>query len=176
MSWLSQATGIHVSPHGVSLSRPDPIGVAKTALSNPLVDGALAFGLPGIGGAIGAAGSALSHIPGAQSVESILGGGAGAAGVSAIPDEAFGSAANGGGVSGLIGKAGDFLTGNGGKNALGVAQGVSSVLDQQKANNYAKDALGTVEGSYAQRAPLRAQGIQQLLASQQGNPYATGAR
>lgn len=188
MSILSKLTGVHISPHGASLSRPDPIGAVKDAVHNPLpVLGALALpgvggllgAIPGIGGALasgaGAVGGALSHIPGAQSVESILGGGG--AGASAIPDEAFGAAGNGGGgVSGLIGQAGHFLTGNGGKNALGVAQGISSVLDQQKANNYAKDALGTVEGSYAQRAPLRAQGIQQMLASQVGNPYAGGAR
>lgn len=188
MSILSKLTGVHISPHGASLSRPDPIGAAKDVIHNPLpVLGALALpgvggllgAIPGIGGALasgaGAIGGALSHIPGVQSVESILGGGGGAtaAGASAIPDEAFGAAANGGGgVSGLLGQAGHFLTGNGGKNALGIAQGISSVLDQQKANNYAKDALGTVEGSYAQRAPLRAQGIQQMLASQQGNPYA----
>lgn len=190
MSILSKLTGVHISPHGASLSRPDPIGAAKDVIHNPLpVLGALALpgvggllgAIPGIGGALasgaGAIGGALSHIPGAQSIESILGGGGGAtaAGASAIPDAAMGlptSVSGGGGVGGLIGKAGSFLTGNGGKNALGVAQGISSVLDQQKANNYAKDALGTVEGSYAQRAPLRAQGVQQLLASQQGSPYA----
>lgn len=156
--------------------------------------GALKYGLQGAasgfgGGLLDNAGGIsgiASHIPGAQSLESILGSvgggaagsvgntslglGAAGTGVGGVADAAAGS--SGGGFGGLIGQAGHFLTGNGGKNALGVAQGISSVLDQQKANNYAKDALGTVEGSYAQRAPLRAQGVQQLLASQQGNPYA----
>lgn len=154
MSWLSQATGVHISPHGVSLSKPDPIGVAKTALTNPLFDGALAIGLPGIGSAIG---GALSAIPGASAVGGALGGLGSAVGgaLSEIPGASS--------IEGLLGKAGGLLTGNGGKNALGLAQGVDSVLNQQQANNYGKDALGAVTGAYNAAAPLRAQGLQGLL-------------
>lgn len=36
MSWLSKATGIHISPKGVHLSAPDPIGTVKDIAKNPL--------------------------------------------------------------------------------------------------------------------------------------------
>lgn len=191
MSWLSKATGIHISPHGASLSRPDPIGTLKDIAHNPLpLLGALA--IPGVGGLLGsipgaaAVGGALSHVPGVSALGAALGGGAGeAATASAIPDSAFGlpataGAAGGGGggllgtIEGLAGKAGHYLAGNNGMNALGIAQGINTALQQKKANDYAKQALGSVEASYNQRAPLRSQGVAMMQQAGVGNPYATG--
>lgn len=132
---------------------------------------------------------------GAQSLAGLLGGGAGAAGAAGAAGQAASGAAAGGAIpgvagaaqaagsspgvlgslEGLAGKAGSFLTGNNGGNALGLVGGVSSYLNQQKANDLAKQALGSVEQSYGERAPLRAQGLSTLAQSQVGNPYARGS-
>lgn len=175
MSWLSKATGVHISPHGAHLSRPDPIGTLKDVAHNPLpllglaipgvgsALGGLLGAIPGvgaIGGALGSAaggvGTALSSIPG---VGGLLGGASGAIG-GAIPDEAMGG---GGGLGGLLKGAEGWLTGSGGKNAIGLAQGINGILDQKKSENYGKDALGAATGAYNAAAPLRAQGIQGML-------------
>lgn len=187
MSWLSQATGIHLSPHGASLSRPDPIGAIKTAVSNPLFDGALALGLPGvgsvlgglgsaiggaasaipgvsaIGGALGGIGSAIggaaSAIPGVSSIEGLLGKGGASALGGAIPDSAMGL---GGGGSGLLSGAEQFLTGNGGRNLLGLAQGVNAAQLGQKSNSYANDALNSAQNAYNEKAGIRQQALNGL--------------
>lgn len=119
-------------------------------------------------GALGSLGGIAKNIPGVSSVASILGAGGGA-GAGAIPDAAFGDT-GGGWLSTLGGLAkdaaggiGGLLTGNNGLNALGVAQGVSSILDQKKATDYANKAVGTVENAYNEKAPLRAQSLDQLL-------------
>lgn len=117
MSWLSSALG-------------DVGGAVKGAISNPLVDAGLAFALPGVGSL---AGGLLGGIPGASSIE------------------------------GLLGKAGGLLTGNGGLNALGLAQGINAAGTQNKANNYANQALQTQQNAYNSEAPLRSQGIQGML-------------
>lgn len=145
------------------------------ALAIPGVGG-LVSSIPGVGGALASGAGALG-----------IGGGATGGTASAIPDAAMGigGAATGadaaagssgvlGSLEGLAGKAGSFLTGNGGKNALATASALSSYLNQQKANDYAKNALGSIEDSYTQRAPLRTQGLATLAGSQAGNPYATG--
>ena len=91
-----------------------------------------------------------------------------------------------GGVGNALGSVGSLLTGNGGINALGAAEGVNAAMQQRQANNYAKSALGGVQQSYNERAPLRTAGIQGLLNPQtpsiQGlssiagrNPFASGA-
>lgn len=136
------------------------------------------------GAAAGYAGSKLGSLAsaiknggvsgGVQSLEGMLG--LGGAGAGQNPD---GSPTGGGGgfvqgLEGLLGKAGGFLTGNGGLNALGVAQGVNAALQQKKAEDYAKNALGAVTQSYNERAPLRAQGIQSLQTAMKANPFATG--
>lgn len=130
------------------------------------LEGALGS-IPGVGaieGALKGAGGALSHIPGLQSIEQALGGQ--------------------NGQSGLLGDLGSFLTGNGGKNALGVAQGVNAALLQKQASDYAKQAMGDVQSSYNERQPLRSAGIAGMLnpsvganaavagLPQTGNPYA----
>lgn len=79
-----------------------------------------------------------------------------------------------GSLEGLAGKAGSFLTGNNGGNALGTIGAISSYLDQKKSTDLAKQALGSVEQSYAERAPLRTQGLSMLANASQGNPFATG--
>lgn len=79
-----------------------------------------------------------------------------------------------GSLEGLAGKAGSFLTGNNGGNALGTLGAISSYLDQKKSTDLAKQALGSVEQSYAERAPLRTQGLSMLSNASQGNPFATG--
>ena len=66
-------------------------------------------------------------------------------------------------IGGLLGGVGDFVTGNNGLNALGIAQGINAANLQKQSTQYAKDAMGQVQGSYNERAPLRAQGIQGLL-------------
>lgn len=154
-------------------------------LSNPIVDAGLSF-IPGVGPGLAV---------GAHALGGALGGGQGQPqGPGAIPLSAFdtsGGAVPGGpseanqpsgnsgimgSLEGLAGKAGDFLTGNGGKNALGLAQGLNAFLEQKKSTDLAKQALGSIEGSYNQRAPLRAQGLSMLANSQVGNPYAQQGR
>lgn len=80
-----------------------------------------------------------------------------------------------GSLSGLAGQAGNFLTGNNGANALGTVGAISAYLNQNKANDLAKQALGSVEQSYGERAPLRAQGLASLANSQSGNPFTRGS-
>lgn len=163
-----------------ALALPGVGGALTGALGAvPGIGGALASGAGAIGSGLGAAegavGGALSHIPGASAVGSALGlGGGGAAeeAASAIPDSALGIGSGPTGLSGLLGKAGSFLTANGGKNALGLAQGVNAAMQSKKQNDLANQALKTVEGSYNERAPLRAQGLQGLMRKDTGNPYA----
>lgn len=135
--------------------------------------GGLAGKIPGISSLEGAVGSlpgvsavegALSKIPGLQSIEGLLKGQ--------------------NGQPGVLGELGSFLTGNGGKNALGLAQGVNAAMLQKQSSDYAKQAMGDVQNSYNERAPLRSAGIQGMLnpqtganaaiagLPQTGNPYA----
>lgn len=81
---------------------------------------------------------AKKYVPGLSGVEGMVKGGAG------------------GGLGGL-------LTGNGGLNALGLAQGINAAGLQNKADDYAKQAVGGVQDSYNQRAPLRVAGVQGML-------------
>lgn len=201
MSWLSSALGdvgnvVKGVGHAAGSVLSNPLVDAGLAFIPGV--GPLAAGAAGaLGGALkpgGNLGSAISG--GLEGAASGLAGGAarGALGVggaaapagvsalsagSAIPDSALGLSSGGGGgllggIEGLAGQAGNFLTGNGGKNALGIAQGVNSALQQKKSTDYAKDALGSVEAAYNAKAPLRTQGLGMLAGAQAGNPYATG--
>lgn len=79
---------------------------------------------------------------------------------------------------------GDFLGGNGGKNLLGLAQGVNAAMLQHKSNGLANNALGSVQSDYDSRAPLRQAGQAAMLHPEAGlqariaalpqgaNPYA----
>lgn len=178
MSWLSNATGIHLgnigAPIGAALGSVIPgVGTAIGAglggaiggmghgdgLKSSLLQGAMA------GGGAAALGGLASKIPGVSSAEQAIGGKLGSIpGVGAASD----FLKSHGGVGQLLGGAGDFLTGNGGKNALGIAEGVNAGMLQSKANDYAKSAAGSVSNSYDARAPLRAAGQAQMLNPGQG--------
>lgn len=178
MSWLSKTTGIHISPKGV---RIEPLKALTTVAS-------LATG--GVGGAL--ANLAKGAI--ARSAVGALKGDHG--GDSSIPPAAFdtslgrvaGGPAEQMAQPGLLDRAKDFITGNGGRNALGVLQGVNAALQQKKANDLSSRALRGVEGDYNARAPLRAAALESLMNPQTpdlaplratmntGNPYAMGAQ
>ena len=93
-----------------------------------------------------------------------------------IPNPLGGTGGNGAVTSAqdLLGQAGQFLTGNGGMNALGVAQGINAAQLQQKSNQYATNAMGDVNASYNERAPLRAQALGVLPSAIAANPFARG--
>lgn len=61
------------------------------------------------------------------------------------------------------GKIASFVTGNGGLNALGIAQGVNAAVLGKQATDYGKQGLTAVQDSYNQRAPLRVAGLQGML-------------
>ena len=189
MSFLSKLTGIHVKVPGLSqlggvidrnlpaisplynvaanvaTGTPGKIGgnLLTNAKLGALTAGAMG-GLGALGGAGGGLGGILSHIPGLQSIEGLLTGQ--------------------NGQPGVLGELGSFLGGNGGKNALGLAQGVNAAMLQKQSSDYAKQAMGDVQNSYNERAPLRSAGIQGMLnpqtganaaiagLPQTGNPYA----
>jgi hypothetical protein len=156
--------------------------VGKQAIDPKTILGlAGTFAIPGIGGAFT---KALGSIPG---IGGALAGGAGAIGgagssigsgiaraahsipgISSLAGKFGGEVAEHGGFGGLLKSAGGFLTGNGGKNALGLAQGVQSILDQKKAGQYANDALGAAQNTYNQGAGLREAGLQGLIHGGQG--------
>lgn len=154
-------------------------------VSNPVVDAGLSL-IPGAGPGLAVGAKALGSLTGGGQQPQQQGGGA-------IPLSAFdtsggttiggnseanqaGSSGALGSLEGLAGKAGSFLTGNNGANALGTLGAISSYLDTKKSNDMAKQALGNIEGSYNQRAPLRTQGLSTLANSQVGNPYAQQGR
>lgn len=126
MSWLSNATGIHLNLKPLA----------------PVIGGAVGslVGMPTLGAA---AGGMLSH----------------------LGEHAPAQPSGGGGFSlpGALGAAGSWLGGNGGKNALGVLQGLNAAQLQNQATQYAKGAYGNTMQSWNQRAPLRAAGIAGML-------------
>jgi hypothetical protein len=65
-------------------------------------------------------------------------------------------------LKGLAGKAGSFVTGNNGLNALGIAQGVNAANLSKQSTDYAKSALASATGAYDAKAPLRAAGISNM--------------
>lgn len=93
-------------------------------------------------------------------------------GVTSLSDLAkkFGGGGGGGGLGGI----GDFLTGNGGMNALGIAQGVNAAQLQKKSEDFANKSLGAVEQSYNERAPLRTMGVSSIQNALKANPFAMG--
>lgn len=195
MSWLSKITGVHLGNVG------GPIGAAIGSIIpgvGTAIGGALGQGLGAVGhgdslgsaalqgaGAYGV-GKLASHIPGVSAAGEKLGGlpGIGAASDYLKSHGGVGSLLGAPGGGGVLGAASDFLTGNGGKNALGAAQAVNAAMLQSKANDYAKDAVGSVTNDYASRAPLRQAGQAAMLAPGAGiaakiaaipqgaNPYA----
>lgn len=83
-----------------------------------------------------------------------------------------------------LGDIGTFLTGNNGLNALGIAQGANAAALGQKSSNFGDLAAKGADARWNAQAPLRAKGIQGMLAPapidlsglqaqrQVGNPFA----
>jgi hypothetical protein len=124
------------------------------SLKNAAVEGIKNYGLgkiasaiPGVSSAESAISSKLGGIPGVQGIQSAMHSAPGIPGVQGIQD---------------------FLTGNGGKNALGLAQGVNAALLQKKSNEFANNAMGSVQSDYDSRAPLRQAGQAAMLNPGQG--------
>lgn len=178
MSWLSQITGVHVSPKGFSVEPAKLLGDAA-ALAIPGVGGELSK-IPLIGSALGGLANKVSgagHAPAIAAAMPMIKNAVGSAPATAGADQ------SGGG--GILNSLEGLLTGNGGLNALGAAEGVNAAMQQKQSTNYAKSALGGVQQSYDARAPLRAAGIAGLtnpqipslsgLSSIAGrNPFASG--
>lgn len=72
----------------------------------------------------------------------------------------------------IAGKSKDWLTANGGRNALGLATGVSGVLQQQRGNELMAQAAKAESQRWAENAPLRDAGRAGMLAGAPGNPFA----
>ena len=116
---------------------------------------------------LGKLGSTVSSIPGVQGIENAVGN---IPGVSSIGDALkaaiSGGSGGGGGVTGLL----DFL-GQHKDLLLGGAQALNAANLQQKAGNYANQAVQSATEPWNQRAPLRAQGVTAMLNASQYNPY-----
>lgn len=168
-------------------SLSDLAGDVGSVAKNPLVDAGLGVltggaALPLLAGTAGKLLSPGQPQPGAQQGGSAIpmsafntSGGTMGANAGAPAEQNQGSSGILGSLSGLAGQAGNFLTGNNGANALGTVGAISAYLNQNKANDLAKQALGSVEQSYNERAPLRAQGLASLANSQAGNPFTRGS-
>ncbi len=137
------------------------------------------------GGAAALAGGALGKLGGTAAQALMNRGGAGAAdpgGDTYNPDAAGVTLPNtdtgGGGIDwgGLlksgVGDIGGFLTGNGGKNALGLAGGINSALLQKKSTDLANQAVTQAQEQWKAKAPLRAQGLAGMSGTAAFNPYA----
>lgn len=113
---------------------------------------------------VGKVGQVAKGALGALGGGSSAGGAAGAASAASglIPHNAEGGIDWGKLASGAAGGVGDFLTGNGGLNALGAAQGVNAAMLGKKSSDFANKAFDLQNDSYTQRAPLRALGMQRL--------------
>lgn len=171
MSWLSQLTGVNISPKGVSVSRPDPIGTVKSIAQNPLP--LLGLAIPGVGSALGgilgsipgasAVGGALSSIPGVSSVEGLLGMGGGA-GTEAAGGAAMGLPSSAGGLGGMISK----LGGSGGwdlNKILQAASGAEGAYNTIQSNKYRGQAIDLANQQNANAAPLRTAAQGKLLST-----------
>ena len=182
---LVNASGAGISAALNYAAHKDPL---KAALA-----GATSYGAGNIGKAIG-------KIPGAQSVQDVLakipGAGAiqkfGGAVKDLIPQGKLPGAQSvqdllaqaAGGLGGAAQGAGQWLGGDGGMNALGLAQGVNAAALGQKSNNFADMAAKNVDELWKQKAPLRVAGIAGMLnpktedtsalqrISARGNPFA----
>lgn len=164
MSWLSNVTGIGISPKGVKISPLKALGTVATL---------------GSMGALGPVAGALNAIPGAGAVMSGVSKVKGA--LSAIPGaSAVGSGISKmGGLKGAVSKVGGFL-GDHGDQLLGAGSLYEGYQANQKSNDYMNEALHYAKDSYDTRAPLRSAGVSGMLNEtrpdlssiyQSGNPY-----
>lgn len=175
-SWIDPVAIGTASAFGGPLGGALASGGLKYANTHDL--GKSALSAAGGYGAGKLAGGLLSKIPGAQAVTDKLKGLTipGMGGVS----DALKSALSPKG----LGAAGDFLTGNNGLNALGLAQGANAAYLGQKAGNFADLAAKGADERWRSQAPLRQKGIAGLLTPQPidvsgleaqrrvGNPFA----
>ncbi len=152
------------------------------------MEGAAAGGLGKMaGGLMPGAGAAGSAATAAAPATSMSMGGVG--GMPAIPSLPMGSVASAAGpmamgaapassfsLPSIAGKAKDFLLGNGGRNALGLATGISGVLQQQRGNGIMASAAQADVNRWRENAPLRDAGRAEMLAGIPGNPFARGGR
>ena len=80
--------------------------------------------------------------------------------------------ASAGGFGGALSKAGDWLTANGGRNALGAAQTVNAAYQGMQARRMANRAVEGQEAEWRLNAPMRIEGRRRLMAGVPGNPFA----
>lgn len=178
--WVKGGTAALLAATGVGAPAAAAIMAGQGLIGNALKPGG------NVGSALGGGlqGAATGYAAG--KLGNALGGGGGAAGDAAggggflgtlegLGKGALGALGGSGGIGGMLGGLGKdalgFLTGNGGMNALGAAGAVNAALLQNKANEYAKNALGTQQQSYNERAPLRTGGIQAMRSALGANPY-----
>lgn len=160
MSWLSSLTGIHISPHGVSVE-PGKLIADVGALALPGVGG-LASHIPGVGAAAGA----LGHLPGVASIAGLLGiGGGGAApGDAGVPlpntstlgtldpttgqmiPPSGGAAPAAGGSPGFLQSIENLLAGHAGASAPQALGGVVGAIGGFLGGNHGMNALGVAQG------------------------------
>lgn len=115
-------------------------------------------GIPGIGG-VQSATDIIRGIPGGtEGVGQYVGG---ALGLGGGGDAAAGAA--GGGGKNLLQKGLGWLTGNGGSNALGLAQALNAAYLQKQSSDAANKAISGIEENYGERARLRGAGIEGML-------------
>lgn len=153
-------SGIGFDPKAAAMGGVQGYGMGT--LGN-MAQGALAKALPGIAPA-GASGAAAGPSLGAQgsgasNVANAAAGGGGGGGIASTIQGILGKI---GGLPG-VSSAANFLTGNGGLNALGTAQGINAALLQQKALDYAQKAEGTATGNWNANDPLRQAGRAGML-------------
>lgn len=167
MSWLSKLSGVHISPHGIKIEPMKALGTALTI---------------GSFGGLGPVGAALGHIPGAAAIASGAGKVKGA--LSMIPGAGkIGEVvANHGGIGGIAHSALDFAKGHAPEILAGLQVANAAKLGK-KSNQYADNAMNSVNQSYMDRAGLRTAGIEGMLHPQvpdvtqlarirSNNPYA----
>lgn len=133
-----------------------PGGNIGEAAKGAAIGGAAGYGASKIGGALSGGGSMLDKAKG------VLG-----AGASAAP-MVSGASGGGGGLPDWLSGIGGYLTGNGGGNALAIAQGANATMLGKKSSDLADEALTSAKDNYAERAPLRTAGIAGMLNPGQG--------
>jgi hypothetical protein len=138
-------------------------GAAGTAASAPLAVGSAEASAPWLSGAAPTAGGAtiaspIGMIPASTTTHA---------------GSAVGAAMPASGASGsFLGRAGDWLTGNGGRNALGALQTVNAAYQGAQARAMANRAVRGQEAEWKANEPLRIEGRRRLLAGVPGNPFA----
>ncbi len=157
---------------GLSGAAAGSVGKFAGGILNPVP-----AALPGAGAAASAAGGVPvpPAVPGAVGVAGAL---------TPQPASSFLSRVGGAASNGW-----DWLKGDGGMNALNLGQGITSTLQQGKANNAVDRAVALDTGRWKAGQPLRTAGMEGLLhpvpavdtsalkrLGSQGNPFAMGGR